>query len=109
MDLGHNVQFPGGDCGGTIQVADPRLDTFYIPYPDSPLRLAADNTICLDNPVNARDVFGAARPEAAICTIGAVESTIEPHAIRALRRSDRPGPWREFLEFLRGGTPHLPP
>ena len=29
-DAGHNLQFPGTDCGESINVADPHLDSMYM-------------------------------------------------------------------------------
>jgi hypothetical protein len=72
---GWNVQFPGNSCGG-IPVADPMLDDFYVPAPQSPLQNAGSNAVCLVAPVFARDVYGQQRPRATNCTVGAVEGDI---------------------------------
>jgi predicted outer membrane repeat protein len=86
-DRGANVQFPGGDCPATMASADPKLDSFYVPAPDSPLRSAGDNRVCLAAPVNARDLYGQTRPRGDRCTIGAVEGDIE-NLVRRMK-SDR--------------------
>jgi predicted outer membrane repeat protein len=74
---GSNVQFPGNACGGAIPAADPMLDDFYVPAPQSPLENAGLNAVCLAAPVFARDVYGQQRPRATNCTIGAVEGDID--------------------------------
>jgi predicted outer membrane repeat protein len=87
-DAGTNVQFPRNDCGISIRVADPQLDTFFVPAPDSVLRRSGNNATCLAQPVNARDVYGQRRPRMDRCTIGAVEGDIE-QLVRRLKRGDK--------------------
>jgi hypothetical protein len=72
-DGGHNLQFPGNDCGASIPVADPHLDTLYIPPPSSPPLGHGDLAVCMGRPVGGRDVYGSARPSGGACAIGAAE------------------------------------
>lgn len=76
-DHGGNLQFPGDGCSGTIPVADPKLDNFYVPDLESPLQRAGINDVCLAPPVDSKDVYGQRRPRFDRCTIGAVEGDIE--------------------------------
>jgi hypothetical protein len=75
-DGGSNLQFPATDCGASISVAIPRLDTFYIPIPNSPPRGKGDLTVCMSPPISGRDVYGLGRPSGGACTIGAAEGDI---------------------------------
>jgi predicted outer membrane repeat protein len=77
VDGGHNLQFPGNDCGPSIAVANPHLDTMYIPIPKSPPMGNGDNNVCLSPPINGRDVYGLGRPQGGACTIGAAEGDIQ--------------------------------
>ena len=100
-DGGHNVQFPTNDCGASVPVVDPRLDSMYVPVPNSPVRFAGDTPVCLAAPINGRDIFNDPRPRArGQCTIGAIESTIEPFALRALCHTDAPGKLADLLELV---------
>ena len=75
---GHNnLQFPGTSCGGTIPVARPNLDKLYLPVIGSPALGAADNAVCLQPPVSARDVYGQMRPQGPVCSIGAAEGDLD--------------------------------
>jgi predicted outer membrane repeat protein len=74
---GHNLQYPGADCGPTITVANPHLDTMYIPLPQSPPMGNGDLNTCMSPPVSGRDVYGIGRPAGGACTIGAAESDIQ--------------------------------
>jgi hypothetical protein len=76
-DSGHNLQFPGTDCGSSIRVANPQLDTMYVPLPKSPPMGNGDLRVCMSSPINARDVYGLGRSSGGVCTIGAVEGEIE--------------------------------
>jgi predicted outer membrane repeat protein len=76
-DAGHNLQFPGTDCGSSIRVANPRLDSMYIPLPGSPPMGNGDLTVCMAPPINGRDVYGMGRPSGGVCTTGAAEGDIE--------------------------------
>jgi predicted outer membrane repeat protein len=80
-DGGNNLQFPGGECGKTIRVSDPHLDSMYVPVAGSPALGAGNNDICMKSPISARDVFGQSRPRWVTCSIGAVEGDIE-HLVR---------------------------
>lgn len=75
-DLGHNLQFPGTDCGATIRVANPSFGPLYAPMNWSPAFGGGDNSICDSPQVNRRDIFGQYRPRARSCSIGAVEGTV---------------------------------
>jgi predicted outer membrane repeat protein len=77
VDGGHNLQFPGNECGTSITVADPILDSMYIPIPKSPPIAHGDNDICVKTPVNRVDVYGLLRPQGSVCTIGAAEGDIQ--------------------------------
>ena len=85
-DSGHNLQFPGADCGASITVANPQLDTMYIPLPGNPPMGNADLNVCMSPPINGRDVYGMARPSGGACTIGAAEGDIEARIQRRTRR-----------------------
>jgi predicted outer membrane repeat protein len=75
---GHNLQYPGSECGGTVASADPQLDALYVPQFGSPAYASGDNAICLAVPISSKDVYGAVRPQGGACTIGAVEGEIDP-------------------------------
>jgi predicted outer membrane repeat protein len=77
FDDGHNLQFPDARCGATIPVANPFLDTMFVPVPGSPALEHGDNPTCLRPPIRSTDVYGQRRPQGDICTIGAVEGDIE--------------------------------
>jgi predicted outer membrane repeat protein len=74
---GHNLQYPAADCGASITVANPHLDTMYIPLPKSPPMGNGDLTVCLKSPINGRDVYGLGRPSGGACTTGAAEGDIQ--------------------------------
>ena len=72
-DRGHNLQWPGTDCGVTIPSADPRLDPEGLKdnggptqtlalLPGSPAIDAADPDLCADPPVDRVDQRGYVRP-----------------------------------------------
>ena len=75
--INHNLQFPGNDCGTSVPVANPRLDTMYIPIPTSPPMGNGDLSVCMAQPVNGRDVYGMGRPSGTACAIGAAEAEIQ--------------------------------
>ena len=84
---GHNLQFPGNECGSAAATADPMLDALYVPQPGSPAFAGGDNLICLASPIDAKDIYGASRPQGASCAVGAVEGDIDPRLfIRLLWR-----------------------
>lgn len=76
QDGGHNVQFPSSDCVG-VQVADPKLDSMFIPGRDGAASGKGDLQVCVGAPVDAVDLFGRHRPQGKSCSIGAVEGDIE--------------------------------
>jgi cysteine-rich repeat protein len=86
VDGGHNLQFPGTDCGATIPSLDPKLDPAGLTdnggptqtialLPDSPAINAGDPDVCANPPVNGVDQRGFVRPGTgyANCSIGAYE------------------------------------
>jgi predicted outer membrane repeat protein len=87
VDGGHNLQFPATDCGASIPVADPHLDTLYIPVPLSPPLGHGDLAVCMARPIGGRDVYGSARPSGGACAIGAAEGP-PPNLVPC----QRPGP-----------------
>jgi predicted outer membrane repeat protein len=76
VDGGHNLQFPGSDCGAAIPVANPHLDTMYIPLPLSPPFGHGDPNVCRATPISGKDVYGSARLASGLCAIGAAEGVI---------------------------------
>jgi len=100
-DGGYNIQFPGNDCGGSIPVVDPGLDSMYVPVPDSPARFAGNISVCTAAPISGRDLLNEVRPKIpGRCAAGAIENTIENHALRALRRAEQPGRLAGLLGIL---------
>lgn len=90
-NMGNNVQFPGFECGSAIPSTNPNLDDMFVPTPGSPVRSAGNDQICSNyDLVGGRDVYGAVRPEALHCAIGAVESDLEKQAISIFQRLDQP-------------------
>jgi hypothetical protein len=77
IDEGNNLEFPAASCATTIPVADPFLDTLYLPVVGSPAMGKGDNQTCLIGPVSARDVYGKRRPQGLACSIGAAEGDLE--------------------------------
>ena len=86
-DGGHNLQFPGTSCGGTIPSRDPRLDPAGLEdnggptqtialLADSPAIDAGDAGVCANPPVNGVDQRGYVRrgEGATNCSIGAYEA-----------------------------------
>ena len=71
-----NLQFPSADCGASIDVANPHLDSMYIPLPKSPPSGAGDMTVCMHQPVDGRDIYGSARGSSGTCAIGAAENLL---------------------------------
>ena len=90
-DGGHNLQFPGVDCGASIAVANPHLDTMYIPLPKSPPMGNGDLSVCMSPPINGRDVYGVGRPSGGACTIGAAEGDIQVLVNRRPREGPKGG------------------
>ena len=85
-DAGHNLQWPGVDCGETMSSADPLLDPAGLRdnggptqtialLASSPAITAGDPDVCADPPVNGVDQRGYPRPGLghARCSIGAYE------------------------------------
>jgi predicted outer membrane repeat protein len=75
-DGGHNLQFPGSDCGASISVANPQLDPMWIPLANSPALGNGNVSVCVSPPVNGRDVYGVGRPTAGLCATGAAEREV---------------------------------
>jgi hypothetical protein len=86
-DGGHNLQFPGTDCGETIPSLNPKLDPAGLTdnggptqtialLPGSPAINAGDPDVCANPPVNGVDQRGYARPGSGHtqCSIGAYEA-----------------------------------
>lgn len=88
---GPNLQFPGGECGGSIAVGDPLLDPMFVPAIGSPALAAGDGAICRIPPVGGRDVYWQPRPRFQACSIGAVEGRIEQLLDRHRRRPESSG------------------
>jgi hypothetical protein len=85
-DGGHNLQWPGIECGDSIRSSDPRPDPDGLKgnggrtqtiamLPDSPAIDAGDPEVCANPPVNGFDQRGYVRPGTgyANCSIGAYE------------------------------------
>jgi len=87
VDGGGNLQFPEATCGSSAAVANPLLDSFFVPDFESPAQRAFDSSVCESPPTNAKDFYGQRRPRApgARCTAGAVEGDIE----QVIRRTKR--------------------
>lgn len=102
VDKGQNLQFPDAGCGAGIRVADPALDSMFVPSLASPARFSGDPKICLEHPlVAARDVYGSERPTYENCAIGAVEQDLERHAVRLLsNRRELSDKLRDFFTFI---------
>jgi hypothetical protein len=77
----HNLQFPDSTCSD-VPVADPVLDSYFVPDITGPAAGAGDLSTCATSPVNAVDVYGQRRPRGASCSIGAVEGAINQSARR---------------------------
>ncbi len=71
---GGNIQFPDGTCGGSIRVADPRLNQDFRPEGSSPARRLGAVSVCNAHElVDGRDIYGTQRGTAT-CSVGAVEA-----------------------------------
>jgi hypothetical protein len=77
VDDGNNLQFPAAGCASTIPVADPGLDSLFIPAWGGPADGTGDLRTCLARPVNGADIYGRHRPQGKSCAIGAAEGSIE--------------------------------
>lgn len=76
-DNGHNLQYPGADCGASIPVAYPWLDSRYAPYGWSPALSAGNLGVCDASPINGIDLFGQRRGLNGACASGALERNID--------------------------------
>jgi hypothetical protein len=85
-DGGHNLQWPGTDCGVTIRSSDPKLEPDSLKgnggptqtialLPGSPAIDAGDPEVCANPPMNGFDQRGYVRPGTGSvnCSIGAYE------------------------------------
>jgi predicted outer membrane repeat protein len=90
-DVGQNLQFPGADCGASIKVANPHLDTMYIPLPKSPPMGNGNLTVCMSPPINGKDVYGLGRSSGKRCATGAAESDIEEVLVNRRSHKKRSG------------------
>jgi hypothetical protein len=88
IDLGNNLQYPDSSCGASLRTADPMLDSLYVPLLGGPALGGGRLTLCIPDPVSARDVFGHHRPQGKSCSIGAVEGSLEDLLHRRRARSD---------------------
>jgi hypothetical protein len=77
VDGSHNVEFPERSCLAQSTVADPALDTLYLPVIGGAATAKGDNKTCLDDPVSGVDVYGKRRPQGPQCSIGATEGDLE--------------------------------
>jgi hypothetical protein len=93
VDQGHNLQFPDASCAPTIAVADPKLDSLFVPGYFSPAFAAGDNSVCSAPPVGNRDVYGQPRPQGSVCTIGAVEGELQQVLYQRRYRDIRKPSW----------------
>lgn len=91
VDGGANLQFPGTSCGQNIPVAPALLDTFYAPLVGGPARAGGRDEVCRGAAVQGIDVYGARRPQADHCSIGAVEGDLE-RTITSLQAAKPSGP-----------------
>ena len=92
---GSNIAYPAdGSCPSGFYIADPQLDSLFVPLPMSPAFGAGDNKVCETTPIDAKDFFGLPRPQASRCTLGAVEGELDEIVYRRrwLKR-EVPGGW----------------
>ena len=78
---GRNLQFGAADCPG-VSVADPFLDTLYVPAKGSPALTLGDATTCKSAPVDGRDLVFQLRERTTDCALGAYERP----PLRALKK-----------------------
>lgn len=84
-DAGHNIQYPGSDCGAPAAVRDPGLDGEYAPGLFSAARGAGDIGLCATDPqVRGIDLFGKPRLEGGRCDAGAIEQPVPQTIASAL-------------------------
>ena len=102
IDGGHNLQFPGNDCGSSIPSKDPQLDSMYIPIPLSPPTSAGDIATCTAFPVSMHDVYSGIRPQGKSCTIGAAEGNIRDKESEKVNFG--PDLWNRLKAVLPPGT-----
>lgn len=92
---GPNMQYPDVGCDVSMPVTNPGLGVMYAPLIGSPAYGSGDNSVCVAQPINGRDVFDQRRPLLAACTIGAVEREPEEQIRRRLERDPRLRSWLE--------------
>ena len=84
-DAGHNMQYPGADCGPAVGARDPGLDGQYAPGLISAARGAGDTGMCAANPqVLGVDLYGRPRLQGGHCDVGAIEQPLPPAVASAL-------------------------
>lgn len=74
---GANLQFPGTSCGAAVTVSPALLDAFYAPILGGAARGTGVDALCLGAVVGGIDAYGARRPQADHCSIGAVEGDMK--------------------------------
>ena len=99
VDGGSNLQFPNGTCPG-MPIRDPTLDPLYAPVVGSPALDGATLQVCVDGPVQGRDVYGEPRPQGRGCSIGAVEGAVDRLVYDRLKRRGHEVP-RDLIQSLR--------
>lgn len=99
VDGGSNLQFPNGTCPG-VPIRDPTLDPLYAPVVGSPALDGATLQVCVDGPVQGRDVYGEPRPQGRGCSIGAVEGAVDRLVFDRLKRRGQEVP-RDLIQSLR--------
>jgi hypothetical protein len=82
-----SLQFGSTDCPAML-VADPELDTLYVPAAGSPAHYKGDLGTCRNAPVSSLDILFQSRAMGAGCSIGAYEQA--PVKRIALRREEGP-------------------
>jgi predicted outer membrane repeat protein len=84
-DAGHNIQYPGNDCGAAVSARDPGIDGQYSPGLISAARGAADAGMCAADPqVRGVDLLGTPRLERGRCDVGAIERPLPESLASAL-------------------------
>jgi Right handed beta helix region len=80
-----NIQYGFADCPG-VTVADPALDTLFVPGPGSPARGNGSIEVCRAAPVNGVDLVYQWRGEQGHCSSGAFERAPIQAATKLIKR-----------------------